>query len=1075
MANPLSQLISKIPQNVRSSFSMIFKAILTILAFYLLLAHKVEMVDHRTALLDSGTTVQISAGEPFRIGNLELILKNGKKALKNDGEEVKLTDGMHVKLADNQPAKLLPLEKKTTFAAIMDYLPRISASTFWSFVLLASLIKLIGILCSMYRWHLLLQGQGIRFPFWHLIGSFLIGRFLGTFLPSTIGLDGYKLYDATRFSKRAVESTAATVIEKVLGIVGIFITFLVALPFGISILGKKATQIALMTVPIAILVITGFFLLLFFPWIVQFFIHHLPIPGKNKIKGFINRVSKSAAAYRDKKLLLLNAAFQSFMVHFCTAAMYFFTALAIGAVGATFWQVTFASSIQIFATVISPITIAGEGIREIAQYYLLRNQLGPAESIVSAALGFWAAEALTLFGGFFWWLRKKTYRPAFLYLDGQPADLDKLMTSHDYGLEDLTKTDEALPEGWMKKAFFTRLWAGLSGGFLAGVLLGISEAFWIFLLKGSSMDIFPYSMVMYGLIGAAAGLGAGIGFGLLAIALGHLKGTINTFALVLAGWFAVNLLILGKFRLFRDVFKEQGIPMPFKLVLLAIGGLSFLLLFWLSRRNEPTGLKRINNAFIGSSVLIGLGMILWISSLLLAPTKADLPLKNAQDLENSPNVIMIMLDALRADHLGCYGYSKASTPVIDNFVEDSIRFHHAYSQSSWTKPGTATLFTGMFPSGHNTYLKPDILPDSITTLAEVFQQGGYYTIGFPNNINISPGFNFGQGFDQYTYLAPDYFFWASDSSSELSYYSILRLIRERFLFKSKFPQHYYQEARIVNDHAIKYFKTRGKKETFFMYLHYMEAHDPYFKHPFNGVGYARVDMPNPDPEWVEEFTTTYDHEITYLDSRLGELFEELKRLNLWDNTIILLVADHGEEFYDHDGWWHGTTLYQEQIRIPMIFKRPRQQNKGDVRLDNARQIDVAPTLLSLCKLPPAKNMTFGRNLFGPENVNNTEWPVFAEESLEGNVLSALIQGQWKYINANKDNPRRLAEHELYRIDIDPDESKNIARSSPDKLEILKTATIEFKKTAEQDAFKKEVKVIDKDELDRMKALGYVQE
>ena len=114
----------------------------------------------------------------------------------------------------------------------------------------------------------------------------------------------------------------------------------------------------------------------------------------------ITTMSHSAAAYRGKKALVVQAFALSFVVHFSTAAMYYFTALAIGAVGADFWQVTFASSIQNFLTVISPFTIAGEGIREAAQYMLLRNQIGAAAAIVSAALGFWAAEALTLVGGF---------------------------------------------------------------------------------------------------------------------------------------------------------------------------------------------------------------------------------------------------------------------------------------------------------------------------------------------------------------------------------------------------------------------------------------------------------------------------------------------------------------------------------------------------------------------------------------------------------------------------------------------------------------------------------------------------
>jgi len=1075
MATPIRRLWEKVPKNIRNVVSTILKVVLTVLAFYLLLSHHVQMIDNRPVLLKDNTTLELSASDSFLMGSKKLTLQNGNKALDSTGKTFPLKEGMIVELPDGRAGRMLPLEKETTFSAIMGYLPKIQASTFWFFVFLAALIKVVGILSSMYRWHLLLQGQGIRFPFRHIIGSFLIGRFLGTFLPSTIGLDGYKLYDATRFSRRVIESTAATAIEKVLGVLGIFMTFLVALPFGISIFGAQAGKVAMLTVPIAFGIITIFFTLLFYPRLVQWFIEHIPIPGKHKVEGFINRVSKSAAAYKNKKLLLLNAAFQSFMVHFCTAAMYFFTALAIGALGATFWQVTFASSIQIFATVISPITIAGEGIREIAQYYFLRNQLGPAESIVSAALGFWAAEALTLFGAVFWWVRKRNYRPSFLYLDGKPADIEKLMKKDDIGMEDLKQSEDTRKKGWIKRAFFHRVFAGLSGGLLAGVLIGIIEATWILVVKGSTVDIFPYSILLYGLIGAAAGCGLGIALGAIAVTLGNVRGSLTTFSLALAGWFSANLLILGKFRLFRDVWKEQALPLSVKLILLIVCAITFFTIFYFTRSDKTDILSKIRKSVLTSIICLGIATVIWLGSMMFQnPLEKKSP-AIPEHLESVPNVILIMCDALRADHLGCYGYPKAQTSEIDELAEQGVRFHSAYSQSSWTKPSTATIFSGMYPSGHNTYLKPDILPDSVTTIAEQFQKAGYYTIGFPNNINISPGFNFGQGFEEYTYLSPDYFFFASESSSELTYYSILRLIRERFLFSSKHPNHYYQKADIVHNHVIDYLDQRGSKEKFFMYLHYMEPHDPYFQHPFNGVGYARVEMPNPDPSMVGEFLSAYDQEITYLDHWLGKLFKDLKQRKLWDNTIILLTSDHGEEFYDHNGWWHGTTLYQEQISIPIIFKLPSGHLNGSIRLDNARHIDIAPTLLSLCGIPKNANMEFGRNLFNPANSQSKDWDVLAEENHEGNIISSYIKGSHKHIKTNKDNPRGLPEEELFRLDIDRYEDNNLMDQNPSILSQMQDDHQTAVTEAGQHAVKREKKKISAEELEKMKALGYVSE
>ncbi len=302
---------------------------------------------------------------------------------------------------------------------ILDYLPRIQARTFWTFVGLAVLVKSLGILSSMTRWHLLLRAQGTRFPFLHIAGSFLIGRFIGTFLPSTIGLDGYKLYDAARFSGRTVEAAAATAIEKALGATGIFLSFLVAFPFGASLFGDRAGRVAAITLPLSAGIVVAFLLVMLRPALMERAIGAIPLPrrGFDRMQGFLRRTAAAAAAFRHRGGVLAAALGLSFLVHFTTAVMYWFTARAVGASHADFWQVTLASTVQILATVLSPFTIAGEGVREIVQTLLLAKKIGVSQSILSAALGFWAAEALTLVGGIVWWARGRDYRPKFVILE----------------------------------------------------------------------------------------------------------------------------------------------------------------------------------------------------------------------------------------------------------------------------------------------------------------------------------------------------------------------------------------------------------------------------------------------------------------------------------------------------------------------------------------------------------------------------------------------------------------------------------------------------------------------------------
>src|SRR5262249_54778159 len=176
-------------------------------------------------------------------------------------------------------------------------------------------IRLVGFLASMLRWTILLRGQGIELPFRHIFGSFLIGRFLGTFLPSTIGLDGYKLFDAARFSGRSVEASGATLVEKILGFTGIFLTYLVALPFGVSIFGGRAGQFALLTVPIALAPLVVCFGLFVWPGprLVEWIARRVP---SGSYSGFLARLAAAISAYRGAPGIVLASAALSFVVHF---------------------------------------------------------------------------------------------------------------------------------------------------------------------------------------------------------------------------------------------------------------------------------------------------------------------------------------------------------------------------------------------------------------------------------------------------------------------------------------------------------------------------------------------------------------------------------------------------------------------------------------------------------------------------------------------------------------------------------------------------------------------------------------
>jgi len=909
---------------------------------------------------------------------------------------------------------------------IADQLGQIDAGTFWTFVLIATGVKMIGMLASMYRWILVLRGQGIELPFRHIFGSFLIGRAIGTFLPSTAGLDGYTLYDAARFSGKTVEVSAAKFVEKISGFSGVFLTFLVSLPFGISIFGDNATLFASISLPIALGVIGGLLLVVWYPGIVQWLLLNLPIPAKDRLTGVVTRISNAAGAYRDKKMLMLLVLFMSFLVHFTTAAMYYFTALAIGAVGAQFWQVTFGSSIQIFATVISPFTIAGEGIREAAQLVLLGNQIGPAAAIVSAALGFWAAEAPTMLGFIFWWIRGHDYTPAFCRVDGQQVDyVEAARAAISLETPDERARREAaahrappLPLGARLRASAL---AGLGAGVLAGSIIGVCEAMVIAAGGfGGEAQVLWYGPLAYSVVLGGLALVGGVVLGILPMDRREILAWVP--ALGLTATLVPFGLAITMFRLRRDVYLEQLPPLPVLLGVLAAFGVLALLILSVGRRffaSRGGVIVRPAGAIGLLVVVMVLGLVFSLQVGAAAPGQGRGEIPGA--LRANPNVVLVAIDTLRADHLSCYG-GPVPTPNICSLVEDGGTLYEAFSHASWTKPATATLLTSLLPSTHRAIAKPSVLSPDVEMIAEVMKARGYTTGGVVSNINLADSFGFNQGYDEYYFLGPDYLALAEESSSKLILYNIFRSV----WFKVKpgiRAADFYQDSNTVNDVAFDWLD-RNARDRFFLFLHYMDPHDPYFRHPYDGYGISRVSNQHPDPARAKEMHELYKGEIAFLDANFGKFLDKLKALGVYEDTVIAVTADHGEEFFDHGGFWHGLTLYEEQIHVPLIVKWARgvdAPEQGSVQ-GLVRLLDVVPTLLSVAGATTPDAMQGVDLRAGLASRSPKDRQHFAEEDHEGNVLWSLRTDDMKLIVANPGNPRGLPERELFEIQNDPGET-----------------------------------------------------
>jgi len=940
----------------------------------------------------------------------------------------------------------------------------INLSVFWKWILAAMVIKALGMLSSMLRWDLLLKGQAIKLPFTHLVGTFLVGRFFGMFLPSTIGLDGYRLFDTAKHTGKVVESTTVILIEKLIGFVALTFLVFITLPLGLRFLPVKPLVLAVILLMLAGFIVFSF-LLLFNPRIIQILIAVFPVPGRKKIENKLDKIAAAVSAYSGQKALLAKALVLGFCVHFCTALMYFATAMSIKTANIHVFDILFASPLMIYGTVLGP-SIGGEGIREIVFALILGAKVGAAKAILFAHLGFWVGEILSLAGGIIYMIRPAEYRPKSEEIQ------DVLQSSREKASQTMVTTDviqrvKSNIQGSLRNSMLAGIWAGFAVGLCEGLII-------IFSFTGlPEQTVLFWSPLAYGILGGLLGCGFGLVCACLALFSQKVFSADRLWSVGFIAVFTPLALIIARFRIVRDMLHERPLTLGENVGMLVccviVAAVLYLIVRNLLRINVFRFLLRSYGAPIFCVIFIALSFAFTAFNYYYYERDAS-SIDKPSPFTPAPNVIFIMADALRADHLPAYGYKKIKTPNIDSLAGDSVLFTRNFAQSSWTKPQSATLLTSLYPSAHNTYLKSHVLPDDIDTLAEVMKKMGYRTGAVVSNINLSPIFNFQQGFDYYSYLAPDYFFYAEESSSKLCLYNLLRLVRERFVSRKKYVNHYYQNAETVNSKALPWLD-RVQDYPFFLFIHYMDPHDPYFAHPYDGTAVARVSRPNPPGETAPRMRELYNQEIVYMDHYIGELIRFLKDRNLYNECLILFTADHGEEFFDHGGWWHGTTLFEEQIHVPLIIKLPKGKDGGTSDSRLVRSLDAAPTIIEAAggTVPAAMQ---GKNVFS--SGDPPEGPVFSEEDHEHNVIESLRTDRWKLIVTQEGSPRMIEPVMLFDIMQDPGETKNVAAQYPAEAARLRKEIEAVAASIKKTAYAAQEGEMDEATRQRLKALGYVE-
>jgi arylsulfatase A-like enzyme len=623
--------------------------------------------------------------------------------------------------------------------------------------------------------------------------------------------------------------------------------------------------------------------------------------------------------------------------------------------------------------------------------------------------------------------------------------------------------------------------AGLAGGAIGGVVLGLAEAAVVIAGSAAKADlgVLAYGAAAYGLLGAVLGAPIGFGFSLLALLLKRAPVSESVACGRIAALVACLPAIgIGLFRIRRDVFHEQ-LALKSAQGLMVLGGTvlaAAIAAFVVSRIVRTLVARKPFNALLrvwASPVLLtAVCLVAFAMSDTPEPSVALARLEKPAAPAEAGNVLVIVVDTLRADHLPVYGHTEVKAPNIEALAKDALVFDHMFSNASWTRPSFASILTGRYPSSHRTTLKSSSLPDEITTLPEAMQGAGYTTLGIATNYNVAPFFNFHQGFDAYHYLEPDFVLGANDTAAKLLFVQFLRQRIETFRAKRNqvAPGSAYQDASIVNRELLALLGDKPQVP-FFAFVGYMDPHDPYYPHPYNGTGYSRAANPHPGAEEAPELMRLYNGEIEFWDQEFGKLIAELKKRDLYDDLTIMVTADHGEEFMEHGGFWHGTTLYDEQIRVPLILKLPHGEGAGTRVTHWVESVDIMPTILR------RSGVAIPEGVQGKDLMKATE-RTFAEEDHEGNVLRAMRtrrgDSELKIIEANAGNPRGLAPLELYRVDQDTKELVSLTHEEPEVLKIAATQLDQRGQAAQQGAVQTQAVDLTADgsAVEKLRALGY---
>lgn len=432
------------------------------------------------------------------------------------------------------------------------------------------------------------------------------------------------------------------------------------------------------------------------------------------------------------------------------------------------------------------------------------------------------------------------------------------------------------------------------------------------------------------------------------------------------------------------------------------------------------------------------------------------------------NIIIISVDTLRADHLSCYGYPLQTSPELDKFAADSILYRNFYSLTALTGPAFTTMLTALPPHKHGAKRNGLSIYRKIRTLPEILDRFGYHSAAFISNWPLRKKLSgLHHGFDEYFEV----------------------FTKKRWL-GVKDPE---GRAPDVTREAVAWLEENYKKKPrILMWVHYSEPHAPYINHKGFNFDYSSVPESAYPPGTHMKRIKKYDSEIAFTDHHIGRFIQRLKELGVYEDSLIIFNADHGESFGEHNYFKHGKYLYNSTVQVPLIVKLPGDRFKNTRRDENACMLDIAPTVLSVLNLPILPHMDGvpliknGQDDYRPDPDRAIVLEAY-RSAVRGRrsqgkfhmkvkpIRYAVIRGPFKLIY----NPKPKT-YEAYRIPADPFETLSVynATQTLPMLDRMQTMVLESfdriglyirlnrKKRLETSALSKE-------DLDKLKSLGYI--